>query len=228
MKVHLLSLEDFGLTTDSLKKLDKQMHVKISLRYPEVKPYISLSLKQRKSNLKTHFEKTTSSLIKKYSLTKVKLSSDDSQMGDTLECTLSSQNLLKLIENKKEISSVSIQKVEGMKKVKVKESPAEIWYVVRGLFVFQIQGKKSGKALTQEEFFLVKAKSADAAAKKTSTECKKEENLYFGGNLNIIRKKFIKIIDVNSILEDDIDPNKVNFLDSNLSETKITPGLAWK
>ena len=228
MQVYLLSLEDFGLTQESLAKMNKKMEVKISFRFPEVKSYIPLSLPERKKKMRTHFEKIIASLSKKYNLAQVKAYTNDSQLGDAIECFVSSQDLLKLLQEKKDISSISIQKVEGMKKIKMKKSTEEIWYVVRGLFVFQIQGKTSGKATTQEEIYLVKAKSADAAVKKTIAECKKEEDPYFGGEWHILRKKFVRVTDVNSILDDDIDPKKVNFLDSNLSEIKITPELSWK
>lgn len=228
MQVYLLSLEDFGLTQESLAKINKKMNIKISFCYPEVKSYIALSRPERKKKMKAHFEKILSSLTKKYTLTQMKSYPHAPQFGDTIECFVSSQDLLKLLQEKKDISSISIQKVEGMKKIKMEKSTEEIWYVVRGLFVFQIQGKTSGKATTQEEIYLVKAKSADAAVKKTIAECKKEEDPYFGGEWHILRKKFVRVTDVNSILDDDIDPKKVNFLDSNLSEIKITPEFAWK
>jgi hypothetical protein len=226
MSVVISNLEEFNVQLNDLKNINKKVQVIVYLEGPSVKSYISLSRSERKKKFQNYLQENFESISKTYSFSTIEFFVSE----DKIEATLDSSELFKLAINGKNIRRIEIQKIFGLKSPKKssKDSQSE-WFVVKGLFVFQTKGQTKGKQTFQEELCVVYAQTLKKAIQQCETEWKKGSEPYFGHNMDIVRKKFIKVTDAHSVyFSDDFTKGQIHFLSSEFSDRKIQSDTLWK
>lgn len=231
MSVFVWRLDHYGLKEKDLKNLNKKIEVLIFFGSPVLKKMLSLSVPERKKFAEKHYQEILQKTIKDFSLEEVMVRDENRNAPDMVKAVISGPNLFKLFSSKANINAVQVEKVRGLKQIKMPKISDENWYLVTGLFAYQTKGKTTGTQPQDEQMNLVYAKSYADAERKAKQEFKKMEEVYLGTRYETMRTKFVKITDLKIVFSDNgqFDKKEFNFMSSrNLAPVKITPATAWK
>lgn len=231
MKIFVWRLDWYGLQEKDLKNLNKKIEVEIFFKFPETKKFLPLTKAERKKFVKNYFHKLVQKTVSDYSLEEAMVRGEDNEMSRVIKAVISGPNLFKLANSKAEINTIQVDKIRGLKQIKLPKVSEEHWFLVTALFVYQTKGKSTGKQPQVEELSLVFAKSAAEAERKAKREFKDEGQPYVGWDYEIVRKKFVKISDTKFVFSENgqFDKKQLNFvLMRNLPDVSITPATTWK
>lgn len=234
MKIPVWHLDWYGLKEKDLKNLNNKIEIKLFLKWPPVKKMLVLTVPERKRFSEKYHQELLQKTIASFSLGEVFVDSKDRRDPDVFKAVITGPNLFKLISSSEGISAVQIEKVHGRKQIETAKfpKPEPDWYLVTGLFVYQIKGKATGTQSQEERAYLVFAKSLAEAERKATRAFKKMEHVYLGGEYDIVRHKFVELVDSKIVVSSDngqFDKNELHYiLSHDLPSAKITPTTAWK
>lgn len=231
MKIFVWRLDWYGLQEKDLKNLNKKIEVEIFFTFPPTKKLLPLTKAERKKFVKNYFQNLIQKTSSDYSLEEVMVRGEDTEMSRTIKAVINGVDLFRLMNSGAQINAIQVDKIRGLKQIKLPKLSEEHWFLVTALFVHQTKGKSTGKLPQSEEVYLVFAKSQAEAERKARREFKNEEEPYVGWDYEIVRRKFVKISDTKIVFSENgmFDKKQLNFvLFRNLPDAKITPATAWK
>ena len=197
--ISLNYLRDYGLTYPQFLKLNKKVKIVINLKYPKYEKFYIYSPEDRRKKINEVLKREYDSLVK--ILPNKDLKKNVFKKGIiSVEAELLS-SCVKLLENRKFIESIRIEKIDGLKKKKKKEKREKLWYAVRANFSIQIEGFKGGLHQYEDRIIIVKAYDHEDAEKVAEKEFKEYcGEPYLNTDLRMVRWQYEKITDVFELL----------------------------
>lgn len=233
MQIPIWGLDLYGLKEKDLKSLSTKIEVKVFLEWPSVKKMVPLTVPERKKFTEKFLKDSLQKTMANFALEDVFVRDENHREPDIFKAVITGPNLHRLINSGAAIRVVQIDKIRGRKQITITKLPKREsdWHLVTGLFVYQTKGKINGTQPQEGRAYLVFAKSLKEAEQKATREFKKMEHMYLGGKYDIMRNKFVKIIDSKVVVSEkgQFDTNELYFISSHdLPPVKITPATAWK
>ncbi len=222
-----LNTKDFNVTKKELKKSNPKMKVLAYLKYPNYMDWIKDKPKVRRQKLNKIMSANYSMLEKAIPKGKLKrLGAKKSPRGIIIEASYKDIASIKLPDT---VDSVYIEKIKGHAPKNIELEPA--FFAVKSRFLIQIEGKTEGKQSYEDRIMLVRATSFIDAEKRASLNYETYADPYLNSYGQLVRWKFVKVIDVYETFIDQID----DLLDvsgvevfSELKERKMKKSDHWE
>lgn len=232
MQIPIWGLDLYGLKEKDLKSLSTKIEITVFLEWPSVKKMVPLTVSERKKFSEKFLKDSLQKIMANFVLEDVFIRDENRRESDIFKAVITGPNLHRLINSRAAIRVVQIDKIRGQQIAIAKLPKRELdWHLVTGLFVYQTKGKINGTQPQEGRAYLVFAKSLKEAEQKATRAFKKMEHMYLGGKYDIMRNKFVKIIDSKVVVSEkgQFNTNELYFISSqDLSPVKITSATAWK
>lgn len=217
----IINLNEFNLTTNSLKKVKMPIAVRIFFKSLSVNTLKKYTPQERKKRDEAHRQKTLTQIAKQCPDAYTIIGSKQDPVG--IEINLNASTLLSLSKDTR-IHSICIEKIKGKKPSAPQSSHKSIQYCAKVHFVIQVEGKKKGMQTHEHRYILVQANNEKEAIKKIHKEKKRYEHVYLNDSYELVRWKLFEVEDVVEVFE---DKNDVIEVYSELFDKRISKETVW-
>lgn len=223
MKPSIYGLDQYGLSLKELLSLKNRMvNIRADIAYVDRKPLFPFSPEIRKKKLheleKELFEK----------LKNIWPSKDFEIIGSKRRPGGISDQIraadLKRFLNRDFIDYIWIDKIEGVKKLKIRKK--ELWFAVKAYFAIQIEGQTIGYQDVEERIVIVKAFDSEDAEQRLIKDFREYDEPYLNKYGEMVRWHFEKVVDVYEMIEDTIDPKGTEVF-YEFKRRRMKPEYEW-
>jgi hypothetical protein len=218
--------EEYGIKTDAdiLHLKNKRIKLIIQITQPELDKIINLTPKERLEYQKERVSKFANKLGNKLNI-EVSLTKTKKYEIPRIICVMNSRDLLKL-KTLKEINFIAIEKIEGIKKIKIVEKKTLNWFAVNARFAVQIENQTKGYQSYEDRIILVKAYNHKDALKRLQKEFREYSAPYLNMYYELVRWKFEKILRIYEPLLEQFDEKGCEVY-SSISNRKLKAEHQW-
>lgn len=225
------NLDEWGLSEESLARLNHLAQVSIHIKYPGYEPFVDLAPQERRRAIDAHHRQAYRRLIALLpDIDFQRLGNHIRPIGIQIQIQLDQlARLLPILAQDADLNSVSIETIEGLE-LKATEQEAFFWSI-QARFAIQIENVTGGLQKYEDRLLLVKAFTEEEAQQKLLKGFESYAKPYLNSSGLLVRWKFEAFTDSYRLdvcsPEDFLNEQGVEVF-SILGNRRLRPGQEWK